>query len=221
MNKAQLRAALANEIQDESYSSLQLDDWIHQAALRTAGEVKLPDLKRLGSVTTVVDQAYATLAELNGGFSGRLSRVLNYDLEVYPSLDLLADAYASITGNEGMDSAGELEAVALEGRNLWYQYIPETPVTLALIYYQNPPALSTDTEEPSYIPEELHYRLLVNGAAFLIFNQIEDGEDDGKVNTNVHFNASFSWDNKHSGINALRAWVSRNRVPHVSSRWDA
>jgi hypothetical protein len=221
MNKAKLRAALANEIQDESYSSAQLDDFIHQAALRTAGEVKLPDLKRLGSVSTIAGQAYAPLTNVSGGFSGRLSRVLNYDLEVYPSLDLLADAYASKTGNESMDSAGELEAVALEGRNLWYQYIPETSASLALIYYQNPPVLSSDNDEPDWLPEEVHYRCLVNGAAFLIYNQKEDGEDDGKVNTRIHFDASFNWNSKHSGINATRAWVSRNRVPHVSSCWDA
>lgn len=220
MNRGQIRTALENEIQDPSYTSEQLNDFIHQAVLRTAGAVKLPDLKRLGSVTTT-GNAYATLSGLSGGFSGRLSRVLNYDLDIYPSLEAMADKYASITGNENMNQSGVLEAAALEGSTFWYQYIPATPTVIPIIYYQNPPVLANDSAVPTYIPEELHYQMFVNGAAFLIYSQIEDGEGDTKVNMNYHFGMSFSWDNKHSGINELRAWVVRNSIPMGDGTWSA
>lgn len=221
MNRGEIRTQLANEIQDDSYTSDQLNDYIHQALLHTGGAVKIPTLKRLGSVTTQGGQAYAPLTGLTGGYGGRISRVLNYDLDIYVTLDSLADAYASISGNEAMDTAGAVEAVAIEGNNLWYQYIPAVAETINLIYYQNPSPLANDNSVPDYIPEEFHRSLLVNGAAYLIYNQIEDGEDDGKVNTKIHFDLSFNWDNKHSGINGFASWISRTRTNVGTSTWSA
>ena len=215
MNRLQIRNELARIIQDPTYTTDRLDFYIYQAVLQTAGLVALPDMKRVGSVNTELGQPYVTLT----GFSGRLSRVHKPDIRIFPSLDLLIDAYSDID-NESLDTEGDVEAVALEGKNLWYQYVPAVSETLVITYYIDPPAFTSDADEPSYIPSYLHYQLLVNGAAYIIYDQIEDGEDDPKVNTARNFNKSFNLDDKHSGIVELQCWISRNRIPYISSVWS-
>lgn len=219
MKRSEIRAKVEGIIQDASYSSVQIDDYINQALLHTAGEVNLPDLKRLGTVQTVAGQPYTTLTGLTGGFSGKLVKVHSTTIRIYKDLDALLSDYISST-NKDLLTAGAVEAVALEGSTLWYQYVPAVAESIILTYYRNPTKLTGDNDVPSIIPEELHFRLLVNGTCWMIYNEIEDGEEDTKVNTGIHFDQSFNWDNKHSGINSLRAWVSRNKVPHVSSNWS-
>lgn len=220
MKRSEIRAEVESIIQDPSFSADQLNGYINQALLYTAGRVNLPDLKRLGTAQTVAGQPYTSLTDLGGGFSGRIVKVHSTVITVYDNLELLLDEYISST-NKDLLTAGAVEAVALEGSILWYQYVPAVEETLVLSYYRNPDKLLSDNDVPSILPEDLHFQLLVNGTCFLIYDQIEDGEEDTKVNTETHFDMSFSWDNKHSGINNLRAWVSRNKVPHVSGHWSA
>lgn len=216
MNRLQLRTEIENIIQDDSFSETTLNEYIEQAILYAGANADIPELKRIGTVDTIPEQAYTSLSSLTGGFSGKLRRVKNADgdaIEIFSDLALLMDEYPT------MNEEGEVEAVALEGSTLWYQDIPAEAETLTCLYYKNPAVLSLDTESPSDFPEHLHRHLFVHGAAHIIYDQIEDGIEGEKVNTKAQFWLSFDERNRHSGIIKLREWVSRIRRHNISSSW--
>lgn len=220
MKISEMRSELADIIQDPSFSSDDLNSALYQAALYIAGVVLLPDFKRVGSISTVAGQPWVSLSGLTGGFGGRISRFHKAGIKIYSCLEDLSENYSSEEDNEELTAAGEVEAVAQEGNLLWYQFVPETAESLILTYYRNPPAFSGDTYEPDYIPEHLHYKIFINGAAYLIYSKIEDDLDDVKINRTVNYNESFNEDKRDSGILKLREWIVRTRIPHFTSRWS-
>ena len=116
---------------------------------------------------------------------------------------------------------GDVEAVAVEGNTLWYQYVPEDDLTsVTVMYYRAPELLSNNTDTPSDFPSFLHRKLFIYGAAWLIYNEIEDGIDGEKINTKSAFWESFDTRNRDSGITQLREWVGRSNVHLTNSIWD-
>lgn len=216
MNRLQLRTEIENIIQDVSFSEADINEYIDQSIAYVGANADIPELKRISTVDTIPDQAYASLSGLTGGFSGKLRRVKNADgdaIEIFSDLALLMDEYPT------MDEEGEVEAVALEGSTLWYQDIPAEAETLTCLYYKNPAALTLDTESPSDFPAHLHRQLFVHGCAYLIYDQIEDGIEGEKVNTKAHFWLSFNEANRNSGIVKLREWIGKTRRHNISSSW--
>ena len=216
MNRLEIRTEIENIVQDDSFNSDTLNDYINQSIIYAGAQVDIPELKGINTVDTVLGQAYASLSGLTGGFSGKLRRVKDSDgnaICIYSDLALLMDAYPT------MDEEGEVEAVALEGSTLWYQDIPAAAETLTCLYYRNPTTLSLDNEIPSDFPTHLHRQLFVHGSAWMIFDQIEDGIEGEKVNTKGQFWHSFDESNRHSGIVKLREWISKTRRHSISSSW--
>lgn len=212
MNLEELRDEVKIIIQDPDYSDDSIDKYINQALSYTAGLVNLPDLKGIEAVDTVVSQNYVNLSTITGGFSGVLRRVVKEDIKIYPTLEQMASDYLG-----DWDKVGEVEAVCLESNVLWYQKIPETAESLVLIVYKNPALLVEDEDVPSDLPTYLHKLLLVNGASFLIYNEIEDGIEGEKMNTSVQFGFSFNEGNRHAGIVKLKEHFARRRVHHIMS----
>lgn len=216
LNRLEIRTEIENLVQDSSFTTTVLNDYINQAILYVGANTDIPELKGIGVVTTVLSQAYTTLSGLTGGFSGKLRRVKDADgnaISIYSDLALLMDAYPT------MNEEGEVEAVALEGSTLWYQDIPVEEETLTCLYYRNPAILSSDTESPSDFPTHLHRQLFVHGSAWIIYDQIEDGIDGEKVNTKGQFWHSFDERNRHSGIVKLKEWIAKTRRHSISSSW--
>ena len=216
MNRLQIRTEIENLIQDDSFSETTLNEYIDQSIIYTGANVDIPELKRIDTVDTILEQAYTSLSGLTGGFSGKLRRVKNAEgdaISVFSDLALLMDEYPT------MIEEGEVEAVALEGSTLWYQDIPTVAETLTCLYYRNPTVLSLDTESPSDFPAHLHRHLFIHGAAYMIYDQIEDDVEDPKVNTKAHFWLSFDERNRHSGIVKLREWLAKTRRHNISSSW--
>jgi hypothetical protein len=218
MNLEEIRDEVKIIIQDPDYSDDEIDKHINQALSYTAGLINLPDLKAIESVDTIVGQNYVNLSTVTGGFSGVLRRVVKEGIKIYPTLELLTSDYV---GN--WDAAGAVEAVCLESNILWYQKIPAEAESLMLILYKSPAELEDDDDIPSDLPSSLHKLLLVNGASFFIYNEIEDGIEGEKINTAVQFGFSFNEDNKHSGITKLKEHFARRRVHHIMSEsgWGA
>lgn len=215
MDLLKIRTELSNLVQDASFSNT-LDSYINQAILYAGANVDLPHLKGIDTVDTIVSQAYTTLTGLTGGFSGKLRKVKDSDgnpITIYPNLDLLMDEYPT------MVEEGEVEAVALEGYTLWYQKIPEAAETLTCLYYRDPTTLSKNEDIPSDFPAHLHRNLFVHGAAWIVYDQIEDDEEGGKVNTKSQFWLSFDETSRHSGITKLREWIAKTRSHNISSSW--
>ena len=208
-----------NIVQDKAYDSDKIKGFINEAILYASNLVNLPDYKRIGTVQTVRSQPYVSLTDITGGFAGRIVKVSNPNIAVYSNLVLLMDYYASAT-NQSLTQEGDLEAVALEGSTLWYQYVPATETNITFLYYRNPSILKENSEEPPYFPEHLHRKLFIHGAAYMIFDQMEDGMEGEKINTAAQFFHSFSEDSKTSGIIKLREYLGRNRSNYISSVWS-
>jgi hypothetical protein len=217
MKLLEIKTELSNLVQDASFSGDTLDSYINQAILYAGANVDLPHLKRIDTVDTIVSQAYTTLTGLTGGFSGKLRKVKDSDgnpITIYSNLELLMDEYPT------MVEEGEVEAVALEGYTLWYQKIPEAAETLTCLYYRDPTTLSKNDDIPSDFPAHLHRNLFVHGAAWMVYDQIEDDEEGGKVNTKSQFWLSFDETSRHSGITKLREWIGKTRRHNISSSWS-
>lgn len=216
MNRLEIRTELENLIQDSSFDSDTLNSYINQAILYTGANVDIPELKGIDTVDTVLSQAYTTLSGLTGGFSGKLRRVKDSEKNHIPiasDLGLIMDTYPL------MAEEGDVEVVALEGNTLWYQKIPAVAMTLTCLYFRDPATLSADTEIPSDFPTHLHRQLFVHGSAWMIYDQIEDDEEDKKVNTRGQFWLSFDETSRHSGIVKLREWIAKTRRHNISSSW--
>ncbi len=218
MKLSDIRDEVERIVQDESYSDAVVDGFINKAMQLAVEEVSLRNLKMLDTVDTMLSTAYVSLSGLSGGFSGKLNRVMDSSgepIRILPDLETLMAEYPELT------AVGSVEAVALEGNTLWYQKIPADVETLTLVYYRNTTALVDEDDEPVDIPEVLQRKLLVNGAAWMIFDEIEDDVEGKKVNSQGHFWQSFSRDNKHSGIMEFHAYVGRRRQHKTKNYWRA
>lgn len=201
-------------VQDSSLEDSYVS-YINEAFLQAAHApgVFLPDLKRIDLATTVVDQNMTLLSALAKGFSGGLSRVNDPDITIFSSLeDLLDDMNA---GSESLADVGKVSRVALEGSTLWYHPIPETPQTIQMVLFGNPPILVADNDEPLCFPPNVHRNIGVHGAAMIAYNLIENEIDDDKTNTMA--NKIFF----EKGITDLQMWIGKNRNQHKNlSTWN-
>ena len=218
MNLRQMRQEVMNLCPDGSYDADTVDEYINQCLIYSAAEVAIPSLKRLGVVTTVVGREYVSIGTIEGyAFNGVLRRVSDSDgneATIHENLEALMNRWPS------MDNTGDVTDVALEGNMLWYQKSPSVAENLTLVYYSNPDRLTADADTPEHFPEHLHRKLFVNGAAWMIWDQKEEGVDQQKPNTVNYFFHSFDERNKHSGITKLREHFARRRVHHISSVWS-
>lgn len=224
MNLEELRAEVEIKVDDPSYTPDQYNKYINDCIAYAAGLVSIPSLKRMGTVVTLQDQAWVNIASVssamdsNRAFNGILRRVKRSDGSfpaVYPDLERLMDDY-------DLDEEGDIDSVTLEGNNLWYHKIPESPETLTFLAYVNPSLLVRNEDIPTDFPEFLHWKLFVHGTAWKIFDEIEDRSEleGNKPRTTEHYWHSFDDKNRDSGINQLRGWLGRVKSHHISSMWD-
>lgn len=218
MKLKDIRAEVENLVDDVfSYGPDDIDKYINYTLSHVAGMVNLPTLKGVDVIRTVAGQAWISLSSLTGKFSGKLRKVKteeNTFPQLVPTLELLMEQYPVF------DEEGDIEAITLEGYNLWFQKVPSESKLLTVVYYRNPTPLTSDDQEPEDIPDVCQRRLLVNGTAYMIFHEKEDGMEDGKkVNTEANYLIAFGDRNNDSGLNTLRRWIALNRSNAISSLW--
>lgn len=220
MNLKQMRDEVSLIIQDDSYTAPTIDGYINQALLHACDLVAVPQLKVIDNVSTVVGQRYVNLSSVLGNFSGRLSLVkrIGAEVAIYPDLENFIQAHPE-------SSDGHVSAVCLEGSILWYHAVPDEAEDLLLVYYKNPAIMVTDNDTTDAIPQSLHKKLLVHGACYMIFDQIEDGMEGQKVNTQAHYLISFFDERRatptKSGIQEFREFIASRRKNHITSVWSA
>jgi hypothetical protein len=180
MNFGELQREVKTIVQDASAEILvSIPDFINEAYLQICEEVKPPSLKVIFSVSLSTSVAWINMPTV---FSGKLTYVGNSDgkIDVLDNLEDLVELYPSMT------ETGDVECVFLQGNVLWYQKIPTVATSLICIGYNSPVVLLNETDEPSEIPTQLQRGLLVNKAAGLAYNIIEDVSiDKDKVNTRL------------------------------------
>ena len=209
MNFAQMLEEAAGIIQDDSYID-KIGGYINEAFLQAAGQVNLPDLKRLGTLNTIPDQMFASLRGISGGFNGRIAVIVgNLDIQVFEDLDAMINEISFSVRDTA--EVGPVEFLALEGHTLWYFPSPATPQSIMAILYGNPLVLSLDEDIPTAFPDTVHFNIGVHGACYFAFDQIEDGIEEAKVNTASHY-ALFQ-----KGITDLMEWVGKNKKHNITS----
>jgi hypothetical protein len=203
-----IRNEVIEIVGDSYFSPDAVTEYINHALNYCSGVIDIPEFKRVFNVTTVTDSAYVNLGEKINSFGGRVRRVKynGEDLLIYPVLEKMLDSYYDLS------QTGEIECVCLEGRNLWYQKIPETAITLLVLCYVNPEPLSLSNTEITWMPEFLQREILVNGTSFFIFKKIEE-EDSNQPMARMYL-GEFE-----KGLDKLRGWISRNRQNSTYSCW--
>ena len=137
-----------NIVQDDSFDSA-IAGYVNEAFLQASGRVNIPDLKRVGLANTVLGQMYTPLTGITNGFSGRLSKIINTNIARYKSIEDLLTWISSqnrdITEICELDS---VEAVALEGKTLWYFPTPNDISFIQCILFNNPTVMVEDEDYP-------------------------------------------------------------------------
>lgn len=217
MNLEEIRKEVANIVDDGSYSPEDLDSYINEAIKYAAGIVRLPSLKRVGTLTFPADAYTVSLSTLTDEVVGAITYAVlsnGTELNIKNGVEELLMMYPKL------DSVGAPLDIAQEDQLIWFQPAMSAAYTAMVIYYTSPTLLSKNSDVPTAFPSHLHRKLFVHGAAWMIFDQIEDGiEQEKKVNTQSQFFHSFSEMNRESGIAKLREWIGTNRVHHISSQW--
>jgi hypothetical protein len=208
MNFSELQREVKAIILDASPAILLgIPDYINEAIQQIAEEVRFPELKQITSVNTSIS---TYCVNMPSGFSSRLVyagdssgeyKVLDGGIEdlirLYPSLD----------------ESGDIKHLLLEGNVLYYQPIPTVVTAITCVGYFAPDTLVNDNDTPSVIPSYLHREAIVNKAAAVAYNIIEDEIDVGKVNTKLMLSLA------EVGINKIRAYISKRRSVISSSSW--
>lgn len=215
MNLQQIKDGVQDLVEDDGYGA-ELDMFINMTYLQAVNEpgIRIPSLKGLGLVTTVLGDNVTSLMLDHPSFSGKLLRCGDPTrIKIYESLEALFDDYQK--DGRMKDEDGDVEAVAIEGTNLYYQRIPTEETALTIIYYLDPPELVDALDVPVHLPRLTHEEILVYGTAEKIANRQEDGIEGAKVNT-MAYSAVYQ-----RGIARLQMWLAARRKNVVRSVWDA
>jgi hypothetical protein len=184
MLKSELISRVEEVVQDPSYTQDEILGYLNEGLVDVAAVVKLPDLLTNDTVTTATDAASVSLPS---DYHRGLFQVYSVTREhLIKEGRRLEDAKRFFSRHPGLDRIGDVFDVAVSGKKLWYQAIPDAQETLRLFYYRLPNQMTSGEDtEPDGIPPSFH-TMLVSFAAMKIFNRIEDGlEPEQKINTNV------------------------------------
>jgi len=218
MNLSELVTEIEDIVQDSSYAEIKIKAKINEAVLAIATGVMipgkfeksppLPDLYKVDDIDTTVSSG---ITDLPTDFNRDVVQVLNSDKD-----EITINSSAKNFLHKYLDQdGGEVYVCAIMGKRLLYRDIPSTAETLTIHYYKTPNTLSANSDEPDEIPVHLHRKLIVGYVCKEIFDQIEDGIEDPKTNTN-HYNNEFQ-----SGLVALDLEIGTDENPdHYDDQTD-
>jgi len=172
-------------IQDKSPTiSAAINSYINEGIEMVAAAVLLPDLEISAEITTLSTAVEVDIPD-SWGYDRNLyyvsSQSTKKELSIYSSESLFVREYPKF---RVQFRKGPIEAITVHSGKLVYYPVAEE--TLLCKYYKKPALLAEGTDEPTYIPQHLQYRLLTSYAASEIFSLIEDGIEGPKVNTTFH-----------------------------------
>ena len=200
MNLEALVSRVKNIVQDISYTEDDIIELLNEAALVIAEQVRLPDLS-IGSAE-VLTEAGEHQAAMPADYHHWLFRCMDgtRQVNVRSNLEELLMVYGGSLGNDG-----DVADVVAQGMTLFYQPVPVDPVPLLLFYSKKPAVLAADGDIPSFMPARFHKMLAVY-AASEIFDDIEDGVNAAKVNTEAQ-RQKF-----RAALEELRAYTTRRQT---------
>ena len=166
-------------VQDPSLDTDDILELLGEGLVVISGRVLLPDLETSDTVDTMVDESEVPLPSdyQHGLFDCQEQDPYNPVVVLNSKRQILA-TYGKL------DNTGTVRHVCRVGTSLLYQPVPTEIRTLTLSYYRMPAQL-TESETPEGLPIQFH-RALFHYAAFMLFDDIEDGMEGPKVNTARH-----------------------------------
>jgi len=211
MTKDQIITAAVNSIQDGAYGEDEVSELLDQIAGIIGARVRIPSTKSLGNFTVSTGDTstnvLTTVTEFSASYIATAHNVTEgEDLRIYPTLELLFADYADF------DEVGPIEAICFEDFMAWTQKVPADDQVISFIYYGTPTIPTSG--ELTWAPVGLHRDLFVHGCAAIAYGELEDGNEDEKVNTGYNAGKFYR------AIADLQAYYGRQRKHFVSGFWD-
>jgi hypothetical protein len=209
-----LSEKVQRKIDDRSYTYDDIVEKLNQGLRWISGKWDVPDLEEFADLTL---DTGANNIPLPMNFQKKLlwahSTTHNRRIKVYPSAIQLLRWFNMI------DQTGRVLGVAQKGRRLFYQRIPSSAETVRINFFKFPDPIDRRTSKVDVLPYHLVDDLLVNYACKEIFEEIEDGLEGEKVNTNHYTN---KW--KEAVGDLIQFWGPPKRIPveiETEIDWDA
>ena len=176
-----LAEKVAVKIDDRSYTYDTILDKLNTGLRWIAGKYLLPDLETIEDVETDPGVNHIPLPrDYQRKLTWAHNVTHNRGTKIYPSTAQLFRWFSML------DQTGRIIGIAIKGRDLYYQRIPDAAETLRLNYWRYPERIDMRTEKVECLPEHLVEPLLVNYVCRDIFSEIEDGMEGEKLNTKHH-----------------------------------
>lgn len=191
-------------IQDASFSENDIMDYINEGLRAVAGEVPLPALETSGELTAAITGGSVELpadflVHLRFAYSGTTNR----KLAILNSLTRLRELTLRSTGTS-------VSRVCASGGQLFYAPLPTAEEPINIIYHKAPTPYTGLANEVDYIPPNIGPRILLAYCCKEIYELIEDGAVDQKINT-------MHWLNKYQmHMNELKEFLGPMYAPPTS-----
>jgi hypothetical protein len=164
-------------VQDASFTYENILDLFNDCLFELAGEFVLPDLERWADLTTTNTNTTPLPADYM-----RKLRVC-FDITNNRKVKVLGSRVQIDRWFSNQGQTGRVLAVAPYQRNLYYQRIPSSSITLRVNYFAFPEKLMTRDDKPTCIPWHLAKPLLKNYALKELYSLIEDDINGQAMNT--------------------------------------
>lgn len=164
-----LRDEILAKCRDSSYTLAHIIRYLNQGLQDVSTKVQLPALMAIDG-TTITTSASANYVSLPTDFQRNLYKVHSTtndrDIKVFSSPAALDKLISDL------DQSGDVIGVAEFGSYIYYQ--KRAAETLQIYYMKEPTLLTLSSSQPTDIPEEHVYGLLVNYALYQIFTNKND-----------------------------------------------
>ena len=178
-----LAQTVLRKVQDASYIYGDVLALFNRCLLELSGRFLLPDLEVMRDIQTDPNNGSMPLpSDYQKNLRYAHSITHNRKVTVFDSVILMNRHFAKI------DQTGVVLAVAIKGRELYYQRAPSSAETIQINYWAYPEQMATRYTKPTCLPVHLVEPLLYNFACKQLYSEIEDGIDGQKINTNYYAN---------------------------------
>ncbi len=213
---ARLMAEVAGILGDPGVDEEEIARTLNRGLWTVAGAVRLPALAAEARLSFAAGRADAVLpADFQHGPTDAFLLPGSDRMRLVPDLAALRRTVPSGTGCRP-------RYASVGGGRLWLRPVPRTAVGVAIGYYRLPARLVAPSDRPECLPPHLAGPLLVDFACRDLFERLEEGSGDRKVQATAYgrrFEAGLA------GLLALFGPVSRQDepvdIPAASGPWPA